>query len=292
LAAIETSNDTSTAATDICQTCGRVGAEKFCSHCGELILRRPDYSLRGLLGETVNVVTNVESNIFRSFWSLLRRPGLLTVEYFAGRRKQYLKPLQLFIFCNIIFFSAQAFPGHNLLRTPLRVHLFQMPYSQLASQKVGEELKRRNIEYNEYRASFDSIIETQAKTLVFLMIPMYALGLTVLYLGSREYIVKHIVFATHFFSFFLLWHSVLYVVAVIVILIASRMLGRPTNIGDFGMTSISLSVCLVYLFLSSRRAYQQSWTATVLRSIALVGILMITVQLYRFVLFFTTFYTV
>lgn len=275
-----------------CPTCGTPAPDKFCSACGEKILSEPDYSLRGLFGETLNVVTNLESNIFRSFWLLIRRPGLLTVEYFAGRRKHYLKPLQIFIFCNVIFFFFQAFTGFNSLRTPLRVHLYQLPHSQLARRKVSEVLKSRNLPFEEYRASFDSTIETQAKTLVFLMIPMFALGLTVLYWRAREYLVKHIVFATHFFSFFLLWLSFFYLLSTAISRVVSRGMGVSFSPSDLVMSVILLSMCLVYLIFATRRVYQRGWAATVLQSVALIGFLMVVVQFYRFVLFFTTFYSV
>jgi hypothetical protein len=292
LEASEQSIDSLPASPPICPTCGNGASDKFCSACGEQMLREPDYSLRGLLGETLNVVTNLESNIFRSFWLLIRRPGLLTVEYFAGRRKHYLKPLQLFIFCNVIFFFFQAFAGFNSLRTPLMVHLYQMPHSQFARRKVSEVLKSRNVTFDEYRASFDSTIETQAKTLVFLMIPMFAAGLTILYFRAREYVVKHIVFATHFFCFFLLWLSAMYLVARTAMQLASRITGTSYRSSDLVMTSILLSGSLIYLVLATRRTYLQSWLSTLLKSAAMIGVLMVVVQLYRFVLFFTTFYSV
>lgn len=272
-----------------CPTCGNPAPEKFCAACGEKILKEPDYSLRGLFGETVNVITNLESNIFRSFWLLIRRPGLLTVEYFAGRRKHYLKPLQLFIFCNVIFFFFQAFTGFNSLRTPLRIHLTQLPHSSIARQKVSEVLQTRQIPLEQYRAVFDSTIETQAKTLVFLMIPMFALGLSILYLPAREYVVKHIVFATHFFCFYLLWLSAFYLLTRIITRLVPVLSLWST---DLVMTTISLSLCLVYLIFAARRAYQQGWVSAVLRSVALIGILMVVVQSYRAVLFFTTYYSV
>lgn len=274
-----------------CPTCGKQAVDKFCAACGEKILSEPDYSLRGLVGETINVVTNLESNIFRSFWLLVRRPGLLTVEYFAGRRKHYLKPLQLFIFCNVIFFFFQALTDYNSLRTPLRVHLNNMPYSELARQKVSEVLTARGTPFEEYRASFDSTIETHAKTLIFMMIPLLGVGLAIIYVRSKEYVVKHVVFVTHFFSFFLLWLSFFYVFVKMIARLFG-LIGYRLRLGDVIMSIVILSVSWWYLAFATRRAYPQSWAKAVLRSFALVGTLMVVIQLYRFILFFTTFYSV
>jgi hypothetical protein len=257
------------------------------------MLRDPDYSLRGLLGETLNVVTNLESNIFRSFAKLVAQPGILTLDYFAGRRKRYLKPLQLFIFCNIIFFFFQALSGFNSLRTPLYVHLNMLPYSRLARQMVGNRLHERGVTFKEYQAGFDAVIETQAKTLVFLMIPMFAVGLTVLYLRKKEYFVKHLVFGIHFFSFYLLALSVLFLLTTVVTKLASRLTGAAIRSpGDLVFTLIQLSLCFVYLLLAAKTVYQEGWLITAIKSFALIGVLAVVVQSYRLILFFTTFYSV
>ena len=89
-----------------CPECGASVAERFCTRCGEKRVEERDYSLRHYLAEALNVFANLESPIPRSFFALVFRPGLLTAEYLAGRRKRYLKPLQIFVFCNLLFFFA------------------------------------------------------------------------------------------------------------------------------------------------------------------------------------------
>jgi hypothetical protein len=277
----------------VCPTCGEAAEGKYCAKCGEQIQLRPDYSFRGLIGETLNVVANLESNIFRSFAFLIAKPGLLTVEYFAGRRKRHLKPLQLFIFCNVIFFFVQAFAGFNSMRTPLQVHLYRMPYGRFARYKVGNELQKTGMSYTDYETRFNSNIETQAKTLIFLMIPMFAAGLALIYLGQKEYFVKHIVFATHFFAFYLLLLSLFYLVLEVTAKIIASLGGSPRSLfTDLFVTVIVLSVSFVYLLLAGRRAYPQPLLKAALRALTLIGVLAIAVQTFRFVLFFTAFYSV
>jgi len=273
----------------LCPTCKTPAPDKFCSACGEQILVRPDYSLRGLFFETLNVFTNLESNIFRSFSLLLTKPGLLTVEYFKGRRKLYLKPLQLFIFCNVIFFLVQAFTGYNSLRTPLRVHLNLLIHSPLARRMVSGVLANTGMTYPQYEARFNAAIETQAKTLVFLMIPMFAVALELIYLRKKEYFVKHLVFSTHFYSFYLL------MVAGVYLLIWSIVRLFPASaeyFNDFSVTTTVLSCSFVYLISGVRCAYESSWLTSAVRSLVLLVVTMIALQLFRAILFFTTFYTV
>ncbi|MDX6385520.1 MAG: hypothetical protein QOK48_3093, partial [Blastocatellia bacterium] len=187
-----------------CPSCGHESPGRFCAACGEDKRRNRNYSLFGHLGEAFKVVTNIESGFFRTFRALIAKPGLLTAEYFAGRRKLYLTPLQLFLFCNIIFFFVQSYTRFNTLSTPLYVHLYQLPYSGFARQRVSKVLLTRGTPYKEYEARFNATIENQAKTLVVLMSPMFALLLMVLYWRPQRYFVEHLVFSIHFFSGFLL----------------------------------------------------------------------------------------
>ncbi len=272
----------------VCPTCKTATDGKFCPSCGEQILIKPDYSFRGLFSETINVVTNLESNIFRSFSFLITRPGLLTAEYFLGRRKRYLKPLQLFIFCNIIFFFVQALSGFNSLRTPLRVHLTQLPHSQIAQQRVTTVITQRGVSYKDYEAQFNSVIETHSKTLVFLMIPMVALGLKLLYVHGREYFVKHLVFATHFFSYYLLLLSVVY----LLVRILSQLFKIHSIFSDLVITAFILSLALVYLLFGLKRVYNERWLFATLKAFGMILVLMVTVQTFRLILFFTAFYLV
>jgi hypothetical protein len=293
LLANEYIDETANTAGPVCPTCGQTAGEKFCAKCGEQIQVKPDYSLRGLIAETLNVFTSLESNIFRSFAFLVTKPGLLTAEYFAGRRKRYLKPLQLFIFCNVIFFFFQAFTGFNSMRTPLQVHLHRMPYSRFIRAKVAAEITQRGTTFAAYESRFNSTIETQAKTLVFLMIPMFALGLEALYLLRKEYFVKHLIFSIHFFAFYLLMLSLVYVFIVGIDRISHLLRGTGLYfMGDLVLTIIVLGSSFIYLIRAVRRVYNQSWLWAGLSTLGLIATLAVVVQTYRFILFFTAFYSI
>jgi hypothetical protein len=274
-----------------CPECGELIPERFCTRCGEKRVEARDYSLRHFLAEALNVIANLESPIPRSFFAVLFKPGLLTVEYLAGRRKRYLKPLQLFVLCNVIFFFAQPLTGFNTLTTPLNVHLNGMPYRQTSQRMVREELERRRVTLDDYRIRFDAVIQNQAKSLVIVMALMFAFVLLLFY--RRRYLVEHLVFATHFYSFFLLLLIVQRFVTVPAFRAAYRsgLMTQDYNF-DFIFTTIFLSVCGVYLYHALRRVYRQGRALTLLKCLALVFSVAVIMQTYRFILFFTTFYSV
>ena len=280
------------AAPAACPECGEPILERFCTRCGEKRVEARDYSLRHYLGEALNVFANLESPIPRSFFALIFRPGLLTAEYLTGRRKRYLKPLQLFVLCNLIFFFAQPLTGFNTLTTPLNVHLNGMPYKQTARRMVGAEVERRKTTLDEYHARFNTVIQNQAKSLVILMVPMLATVLLALYWRGRRYFVEHLVFATHFYSFLLLLLLAVSV-AVNIYFRVVRRFALPVPDVDYDLIAsfIILAACAVYLSTALRRVYGQARWLTFLKCAFLIFAAICILQLYRFILFFTAYYT-
>jgi uncharacterized protein DUF3667 len=275
-----------------CPSCGQSSTGRFCSACGEDKRRNKNYSLVSHLGEAFKVVTNIQSGFLRSFRALITRPGLLTSEYFAGRRKLYLKPLQLFLFCNIIFFFVQSYTRFNTLSTPLYVHTHQLPYSGYARAKVNKVILDRGTTFKDYQVRFDAIIESHSKTLVVLMIPMFALLLLVLYWRAGRYFVEHLVFSIHFFSCFLLFLSANLLLTTVIVSVARRVTTHLAVFeNDLLLIMPLLVACLIYMLAAVRRAYKQGWMITVLKCLILVPGIMFIVQLYRFCLFFTAFWS-
>ena len=275
-----------------CPECGEPIPERFCTRCGEKRVEARDYSLPHFLGEAVNVFANLESPLARSFFALIFRPGLLTAEYLAGRRKRYLKPLQLFVLCNVIFFFGQPLTGFSTLTTPLNVHLTGVPYKLTARRMVGGELQRQKATLDEYRPRFDAVIQNQAKTLVIVMVPMLAFALLPLYWRRRRYFAEHLVFATHFYSVFLLLLLGLHLVTALGFR-AAHSAGLVSE-ADFDtlFTVVFLVLCGAYFYAAQRRVYGQRRAVTLLKSFTLVISVGAIIQTYRFLLFFTAFYSV
>jgi hypothetical protein len=158
---------------------------------------------------------------------------------------------------------------------------------------VKKVIDERGISFKEYQARFDATIESQSKTLVVLMIPMFALLLQVLYWRAGRYFVEHLVFSIHFFSFFLLILSGDLLLTTAIASLARRVAALAAVFdSDHWSTVLLLAACLSYLLVAVRRVYKQGWVNTVLKCVILVAGIMFIVQLYRLCLFFTAFYWV
>jgi hypothetical protein len=90
-----------------CLNCGARLAGRYCSDCGQKDdPHRPTFG--HFVAETIESLTHADSRLWRTLWTLLVRPGLLTAEYFAGRRERYLPPVRLYILFSVTYFLLLA----------------------------------------------------------------------------------------------------------------------------------------------------------------------------------------
>jgi hypothetical protein len=79
-----------------CPECETALVGDYCHHCGEKRLNARDLSISHFFDEAAQELTSVEhSKLLHTIFALLFRPGFLTNEWVAGRRRRYLKPLNL-----------------------------------------------------------------------------------------------------------------------------------------------------------------------------------------------------
>ena len=88
----------------ICRNCGFDAPGRYCSNCGqETTLELP--TAGQFLREAAGRYVAFDGRMWRSLGALLFRPGFLTREYFAGRRRRYVRPARLFVALSIVFFA-------------------------------------------------------------------------------------------------------------------------------------------------------------------------------------------
>jgi hypothetical protein len=280
-----------------CVTCGEALLGPFCHRCGERRLAPEHFTIRHFLGEAFETFTNLESNkFFRSVWTLFAKPGVLTADYLAGRRTRWVRPLQLFLLINLAYFAVALLLGQQTLVTSLRNQLHSQPYSALLRPLVSAEVARSGEEFAVYTARFNEITANQASTLIMVMIPLFAGVLALVHLGRRRGYVEHLVFSTHLYAFFLL--SQVLITGLLLVAISGARWGLGLDLGflDRGrvaeavLVGVIVTYSVAYLYVAFRGVYGGGRPRAAAE--AVVGVLgfMAVVQLYRLILFFTTFY--
>jgi hypothetical protein len=87
----------------VCANCGAPLAGEYCAECGQR--HEPHvHTVRHFASEAFESITHADSRLWRTLGYLLTRPGLLTREFFNGRRARYLPPFRLYIVISVVFF--------------------------------------------------------------------------------------------------------------------------------------------------------------------------------------------
>jgi hypothetical protein len=244
-----------------CPSCGERLVGDYCHACGEKRPESRDLTVRHFVTEAAQELTSVEhSKLFHTIWSLLVRPGFLTNEWIAGRRRLYLKPLNLCLgifalslFAYSVYRPVSMFDLANFLKQDQTGNTLR-PLDKLAAKKHIEtdELLDRISERWQHFMSLSPLI----------FIGVFALTLQLVFVLSRRYFVEHLVFSMHYVSFALLT----------VVLLWPLYFFIGIKSGGINTTVAVLKWLLdaVYMFFAVRAVYRLSNARTLLASVVLI----------------------
>lgn len=217
-----------------CRNCDAAVSGNFCHNCGQET-RTHAPSFAEFAHEFIGHYVALEGRLWGTFGRLMFRPGALTNEYMAGRRKRYVEPLRLYLSLSILFFALLKFSGTEVVNVG-------EPPAQVAevgekAKKNADEIRREIIANGTVKDAEgkDMLLETRMREkmpaltervdhfrslkpdemnkelqygfykygpyAMFALMPLFALYLKVLYLGSGRRYGEHLLFALHTSSF-------------------------------------------------------------------------------------------
>lgn len=263
-----------------CGNCGAAVSYHYCAVCGqETTLHVP--SAREFIHEFVGHYVALEGRLWKTLAFLLFKPGKLTAEYLAGRRVRYVEPLRVYLSLSILFFAllkimgppiaafderTDAKPGKVTLSVsknaaptahapsvanPTPREPLVVTFSPLLTAKINRFMERP---ISERVSLISSAFYSYVPYALFCLMPLFALYLKLLYLGSARRYGEHLLFALHAnaFAFFM--------IGVIL----------ATDSLDWDKATFALVLWLLYyLPTAMRRVYGGSRLTTGLRWIVL-----------------------
>lgn len=84
-------------ASSLCVNCETLLEGEYCHECGEKQPHDHDLTVAHFAHEAWHEIIHVDSKIWRTLEALVLQPGALTVEYRAGRRNRYMRPLRMYL---------------------------------------------------------------------------------------------------------------------------------------------------------------------------------------------------
>lgn len=213
-----------------CRNCGAAVDYHYCAVCGqETKLHVP--SAHEFLHEFITHYVALEGKLWQSLWLLVRKPGMLTAEYLAGRRARYIAPLRLYLTFSILFFALFKWSGYEAASSgeappsqSRQVVAGKSAGAEVPKAKAGEgepsemagveilvsdKINRWNPKWAEKIEKFDTLSAddkqkvfrtaffSYAPYAMFCLMPVFAFYLKVLYLGSGRRYGEHLLFALH-----------------------------------------------------------------------------------------------
>ncbi len=226
-----------------CQNCGHHDNGNFCSNCGQSFteLNRP---LKDIFAEVGDIV-NLDSRIFRSISPFLFKPGFLTREYLAGKRKKYMSPFRLYLLLSLLFFflaqttskkiseagdnwiqvtadsTDQVRDDSTVIELLRNDSIFKVDIDSTAVAKSVRKAKRRKrlregaIEALTNKTIFLQSFYQTISYVLFLLMPVFALLLKFLYIRRRVFYIEHLMFSINMHSFMLLVFSMMIILSQI-----------------------------------------------------------------------------
>ena len=288
----------------VCVSCGRPSDSAYCPHCGERRATDRRYTLRAFATEAFETFSNADSTLWRTIRTLLRQPGELTRAYMEGRRIPYMRPLQLFLIVNVLYFVWAAWAGERVFTTRLSGHLQNSNYGETARSMIIDKLELRGVPRdsanrvaNRYAEKFDIAAEVQAKTLIITMVPMFAAMVALVGVRRRRPALQHLVFALHAYTAMLLFAIVQrYAVAWPTFRMhqLAHGTGDPEHADALANSVVGLAMVTamgIYSAIAIRRAYGDRWPMAALKGAVLAWSMFFVLAAYRFLLFHVAFRT-
>ena len=216
-----------------CRNCETPLEARFCPQCGQrnVDLERP---LAELLGDVVRETFDVDGRAIQTLWMLFRRPGVLTSEFLAGRRRLYSPPLRLYLVISVLFFVVTAWvAGQGILLSGDQT---------LEADALGQA----------------RLFSDYVPRLMFVLLPVFALLLKAAY-RQRLYF-HHLIHSLHL-------HSAAYVVLAFI-------LPLEQAADRIGLAMVIQLVLFAYLLasfvISLHHVYRAGWLVTFGKAIGIL----------------------
>ncbi len=219
--------------------------EPFCPYCGQKNIDRK-ISLWVFFKEFLGEYTRLDAKLLRSMISLITKPGFLTREYWAGRRKAYLRPTQIFLFMGLITFLLFSWMIEINNSSSNNLHV---SFNEGIESINGKSYFERHIQENVAQAKKNplALIQKVLKQLplsLLVLLPVYAFFVKLFFRKKSPYLVEHFVHLLHIHAFIFLVGAIFSFVGI---------LGFRHALLNW----IAFLAIIIYIFISLKRVYQE-----------------------------------
>jgi hypothetical protein len=276
-----------------CLNCGNAFQGKFCNRCGEKVISQQERSIRNFFTEILSAFTFLDGKFPRSVKSILFYPGKLASDNVRGIRVPYMKPVSLFFVANFLYF---LFPFSEVFNTSLNSQLKYQEHSELAQQMVQEKVAVRGLTFADFEISYNDASKDWAKLLLIVIVFIFSIVLGIVNYSKKRFYADHLTASFEYMAYTLLFTTIAITsILVLVVRIAENMnvdlLWIFNDEKKLLLPLIAIST-LQFLWRMQLRFYSNHWLLSMFKALLLFFGFFGVVMIYRFILFFVTFWSV
>lgn len=247
-----------------CKNCSAELKGAYCQNCGEKAISDKDFSVLSLIKLSFSTITNFDSKFFKTFALLFFKPGKLPSEFISGKKKSYMQPFQVFVLANLFFFFFLT--TSDVFRNPSQWFFKEEEIKQRVENLVAE----KKISQEMIAANYDNQSASLAKSAIIAIIPFFAFIMMIINVRKKYLFGKHLVFATHFLSFLMIFMVLLsFVISVL-----------PFANKYFFQIPI-FSAIYIYLLFSQKNFYKDRYWLATIKSILGTIMILFAILIYR-----------
>lgn len=264
-----------------CKSCGNQFNGHYCNECGEKVITPSDRSFKKFLSNLMVAITLADNKFFKSLWLIVINPGFLSKEITEGRTVKYLRPLSIFFVLNLVYFF---FPVIQLFSASLKTQL-STSYNELVQFVVAHKAVKLGIPAQALEVLYNQKSNAFAKTLVIVFAVLASLPLNLFYKKRNRYFNDHVGLMVELACFNLFVNALL-------MTLAAKFLGLGHYLDDDLLLIIFVCTNTYFLLRASYTFYNQRGIKLFAKSLVMIAVLKIALEVYRLILFLVTIWSI
>jgi Protein of unknown function (DUF3667) len=265
-----------------CKNCESILYGKFCSNCGQKVYNERDKSLSSISEEVIHFMTHFDGKFLNTLKTIYRYPGKLSLDYSNGIRQKYYKPISFYLLIVILYLLFPLVGGMNM---EMKYYKTTPIVGEYISKQIEKKSLEKNLSEELLSEKFNKKSKSTSKILLLLLIPLGVPLLYLLYFNRRRFVFDNIILSTEINSFFLLSIYILIPFFSLPFLYIFKI-----NMREDFFAPLSVAIFGLYCIILFHNVFKERWWISVLKGgIFTLLFLPITINIYRIIVFETTF---
>jgi len=267
-----------------CKNCGNHFTGKFCNLCGEKVYDDHDKKIFHLLEEVFHFVWHFEGTFLVTIKTFLTKPGKFSLDYCAGIRRKYFKPISLFLTIVVIYLLFPRFHGLNM-----RFYSYvskESKYSWYAVPIAKKKVNTLHLTTDQLADLYDKKSSGFSKLFLLMLIPLCALAFWLLFINAHRFFFDHFILATEICSFYILTNFLILPFLSFLIEKINPSWNPAFDDGSW-ITFVMLGILAFFIIVAFRRFYKQKQWVVAVKGLAFLFIFIFAIRfIYNMLLYY------